>query len=119
MSSCRSRLSSSTSLRYCLVEGSISLRRFGISLAAFALVLVRVGFPFTPQGGGGGSLHRGVVPTTRTGLDTGRGGPRAQLFTVVLLFAGVAIFLYVAGPIVEIIARAVQEDCHAGEQQDD
>jgi voltage-gated potassium channel len=91
------------------VEGSISLRRFGVALAAFGLVLVlgTIGFHFITHEGWVGSLYRAVVTTTLTGLDTRPEGTRAQLFTVVLLFAGVAIFLYVAGTIVEIIARGV------------
>jgi voltage-gated potassium channel len=91
------------------VEGSISLRRFGVALAAFALVLVlgTIGFHFITHESWVGALYRAVVTTTLTGLDTRPEGTRAQLFTVVVLFAGVAIFLYVAGTLVEIIARGV------------
>ena len=91
------------------MEGSISLRRFGVALAAFALVLVlgTIGFHFITHESWVGALYRAVVTTTLTGLDTRPEGTRAQLFTVVVLFAGVAIFLYVAGTLVEIIARGV------------
>jgi voltage-gated potassium channel len=54
-----------------------------------------------------GAFYRAVVTTTLTGLDTRPETVGAQLFSILLLFAGVAIFLYVAGSIVEIIARGV------------
>ncbi len=53
------------------------------------------------------SLYRSVVTISLTGLDTKPEGAAAQLFTLALLLAGVAIFLYVAGAIVEVIASGV------------
>jgi voltage-gated potassium channel len=91
------------------VEGSISLRRFGLAVAAFIAVLglATLGFHFITHEGWVGSLYRAVVTTTLTGLDTRPEGTGSQLFTIVVLFAGVAIFLYVAGSLVEIIAGGV------------
>ena len=53
------------------------------------------------------SLYRAVVTVSLTGLDTKPEGAAAELFTIFLLVSGVAIFLYVAGSIVELFARTV------------
>src|SRR5207249_3304124 len=76
---------------------------------AFAVVLAAgtIGFHLIIGEGWVGAFYRSVVTTTLTGLDTRPDTVGAQLFSIVLLFAGVAIFLYVAGGIVEIIARGV------------
>ena len=91
------------------MEGTISLRRFGVALIGFGVVLAigTVGFHLITDEGWVGSLYRAVVTTTLTGLDTRPETVGGQLFSILLLFAGVAIFLYVAGNIVEIIARGV------------
>jgi voltage-gated potassium channel len=91
------------------VEETFSLRRFGIALIAFVAVLAvgTVGFHFIVDEGWTAAFYRAVVTTTLTGLDTRPETAGGQLFSILLLFAGVAIFLYVAGNIVEIIARGV------------
>jgi voltage-gated potassium channel len=90
------------------MEG-FSFRRFGF--AAFALVVVLVGgmigFHQLLSEGWIESLYRAVVTVSLTGIDTKPEGTGAQLFTILLLLAGVAIFAYVAGVIVELIARGV------------
>ena len=53
------------------------------------------------------ALYRSVVTVTLTGLASPPGGDWAEIFTMILLFSGVAIFLYVAGTIVEVISRGV------------
>jgi voltage-gated potassium channel len=53
------------------------------------------------------AVYRALVTISLTGLDTEPPGPGAKAFTMILLLAGVAIFLYVAGTIVELIARGV------------
>ncbi len=53
------------------------------------------------------SLYRAVVSVSLTGLDSAPPGVGAKLFTIVILFAGVAIFLYVAGAIAEAIASGL------------
>ncbi len=53
------------------------------------------------------SLYRAVVSVSLTGLDSKPSSEGAQLFTIVLLLFGVAIFLYVAGAIAEAIARGL------------
>lgn len=86
-----------------------SFRRLGYAIAALGGVLVvgTIGFELIVGEGWISSFYRSVVTVSLTGLDTKPGSHGAELFTVVLLLAGVAIFLYVAGSIVELIAQGV------------
>jgi len=86
-----------------------SLRRFVIALTAFVCVLVvgTLGFHTLTDEDWTSSFYRSVVSTTLTGLDSRPQSAGAQIFTVVLLLAGVAIFLYLAGAVVELITRGV------------
>ena len=78
-------------------------------MVAFVAVLLAgmVGFHLILDEGWIAALYRSIVTTTLTGLDTPPAGSWAKLFTAVLLFAGVAIFLFIAGAIVEVIARGL------------
>ncbi len=93
------------------MEG-FSVRRFGYAVVAFVGVLGigTVGFHAVTHEGWVASAYRAVVTTTLTGLDSKPAGTGAKIFTIGLLLAGVAIFLYIAGAIVELIARGVLED---------
>jgi voltage-gated potassium channel len=86
-----------------------SFRRFLIACLAFVVVLSvgTVGFVLLTDEGWAAAFYRSVVSTTLTGLDTRPEGTASELFTVVLLLAGVAIFLYLAGAVVELITRGV------------
>jgi voltage-gated potassium channel len=53
------------------------------------------------------SFYRAVVSVSLTGLDSKPTSEGAQVFTIVILLFGVAIFLYVAGAIAEAIARGL------------
>ena len=89
-----------------------SFRRFGYAVLAFVglLAVGTVGFRAILHEGWSSSVYRAVVTTTLTGLDSKPEGTAAEIFTIVLLLAGVAIFLYIAGTIVELIARGVLEE---------
>jgi voltage-gated potassium channel len=84
-------------------------RRFSYAVLAFLLVLVvgTVGFEAMLGEGWVSSFYRAVVTTTLTGLDTKPEGADAEIFSVLLLVSGVAIFLYIAGSIADGIARGV------------
>lgn len=56
------------------------------------------------------SLYRAVASTTLKGLDTAPDSDAGMLFTVVLLFCGVAVFFYTAGDVVDVITRGVFGD---------
>jgi voltage-gated potassium channel len=91
------------------LEDSFSLRRFGLALAALLAVVGggTAGFHAIVGEGWISSFYRAIVTVSLTGLDTRPPGIGGKLFTVVVLLAGVAIFLYVAGALVELIARGV------------
>ncbi len=86
-----------------------SFRRFFFAQVAFVIVLAvgTVGFVLLTDEGWSSAFYRSVVSTTLTGLDSRPEGAAAELFTVVLLLSGVAIFLYLAGAVVELITRGV------------
>ena len=86
-----------------------SFRRFFFAQAAFVAVLAfgTVGFVLLTDEGWSSSFYRSVVTTTLTGLDSRPENQAAEIFTIVLLLAGVAIFLYLAGAVVELITRGV------------
>src|SRR5665811_2170580 len=98
---CLSRPSSSMSLRYSSTVSkldNIRVRRFLLAfLALVGLIGVgTIGFHafgerWIP------SFYRAVVSVSLTGLDSRPESEGAQIFTVILLLSGVAIFLYVAG----------------------
>jgi voltage-gated potassium channel len=91
------------------VEDTFSVRRFLLALVAFAFVLLvgTVVFHYVLDESWIDALYRSVVTVTLTGLASPPGGRWAEIFTMLLLFSGVAIFLYVAGTIVEVISRGV------------
>src|SRR5919197_1089905 len=86
-----------------------SFRRFGYATVALVLVLVggTIGYHQMLDEGWIESLYRSIVTISLTGIDTKPRGTDAQLFTILLLLLGVAIFAYIAGAIVEMIARGV------------
>ncbi len=91
------------------MEKSFSVRRFAYAVAAFVgiLAVATVVFRFVEEESWVDSLYRSVVTTTLTGLDTRPTTVAGKVFSIFVLFTGVAIFLYVAGAIVEMIARGV------------
>jgi voltage-gated potassium channel len=87
----------------------LDVRQIRRAVVAFGCVLVvgTIGFELMLGEGWSSSFYRAVVTTTLTGLDSKPEGTDAELFSVALLFSGVAIFLYLAGAIVELITRGV------------
>jgi voltage-gated potassium channel len=85
------------------------LRRFLWAVGAFAAVLLvgTVGFQLLLQEGWVDSFYRSVVSTTLTGLASAPDTDAAKIFTVLLLFSGVAVFFYIAGVIVDVMTRGV------------
>src|SRR5205085_11947507 len=53
------------------------------------------------------ALYRAIVTASLTGLDTTPKGTGAELLTVALVLAGVAIFGYLAAQVFDSIARGV------------
>jgi voltage-gated potassium channel len=94
------------------MRASFQWRRFAYAQVAFALVLAvgTVGFQLLLGEGWVASFYRSVVSTTLTGLDTAPETNAGKIFTTVLLFAGVAVFFYIAGVVVDVITRGVLSD---------
>ncbi len=90
----------------------LDLRRFLWASVAFVCLLVAgmVGFRLIAHESWVSALYRSVVSTTLTGLDTQPPGNGAKIFTIALLFAGVAVFLYLAGVIVDVMTRGIFSD---------
>jgi voltage-gated potassium channel len=86
-----------------------STRRFIYATAALVVVLIggMIGYHLMLGEGWIESFYRSMVTISLTGIDTKPKGADAQLFTIGLLLAGVAIFAYIAGAIVEMIANGV------------
>jgi voltage-gated potassium channel len=97
------------------MSGGFHWRRFAYAQIGFVSVLVvgTLGFQTIVGEGWVASFYRAVVTTTLTGLDTQPEGAGAQLFTIVLLLGGVAIFLYLAGAIVDLIAHGAISEAYA------
>jgi len=95
--------------------GGFEWRRFAYALLAFVgvLALGTIGFHAIVGEGWVASFYRSVVTTTLTGLDSQPPGPGAKLFTVMLLIGGVAIFLYLAGGIVDLIAHGAISEAYS------
>lgn len=89
-----------------------SFRRFVWAQVAFVGVLAvgTIGFRLILGEGWTASLYRAVVTTTLTGLDTAPQGTAGQVISIALLVSGVAVFLYLAGAVVELITRGIIQD---------
>jgi voltage-gated potassium channel len=87
---------------------NIGVRRFVLAFLALLGVvgIGTVGFHAFGEGWIP-SLYRAIVSVSLTGLDSKPSSEGAQVFTIVLLVLGVAIFLYVASAIAEAIARGL------------
>jgi voltage-gated potassium channel len=90
------------------------LRRISIAVGAIAVVLAggTIGFGRILHEGWNDALYRTVVTATLTGLDSRPAGIGAELLTIGVAFAGVAIFGYLLAGALEAIAHEV-----AGEQR--
>ena len=91
------------------MEKTPSIRRFAYAVAAFIgiLAVATIVFRYVEEESWVDAAYRSVVTTTLTGLDTRPDTTAGKVFSIFVLFTGVAIFLYVAGAIVEMIARGV------------
>jgi voltage-gated potassium channel len=85
------------------------LRRIAIALGAIAVVLVggSIGFAHLLHERWNDALYRTVVTATLTGLDTRPAGVGAELLTIGVALAGVAIFGYLLAGALEAIAHEV------------
>ena len=84
-------------------------RRFGYALAALVVLLVAggLGFRLLLDDGWVDAFYRSMLTISLAGVDADPPSTSATLFTILLLLFGLALFAYVAGVIVEVIAQGV------------
>jgi voltage-gated potassium channel len=87
----------------------LETRRIAATIAAFAVVFGggTFGFHRILHEQWHAAFYRTAVTATLTGLDTAPRGPGAELLTIGLALAGVAIFGYLAAQVFESIAREI------------
>jgi voltage-gated potassium channel len=91
------------------VQETITLRHFHYALFALLTAWVAGALAFwatlddTPLN----AVYRSTVTISLTGLDIRPDTAGGQVTTILLIFAGMAIYAYVAGALVEIVARGV------------
>ena len=87
---------------------SVVLRPFSFALLALASVLTvgTIGYHHFGEGWNA-SFYRSLVAISLSGFDTAPDTNAERIFTICMILVGVAIFLYVAGAIVEGIARGL------------
>ncbi len=81
--------------------------RFAVTAFVFALTLGAVTFALTLDESPLDALYRSTVTISLTGLDTRPDSASAEIATIVLILSGMAIYAYIAGALVEIVARGV------------
>jgi voltage-gated potassium channel len=91
------------------VNETPTLRRVAYALTALTLVLVggTIGFRLILDETWLQSFYRAVVTSSLTGLDTVPRNDGARVLSIVMVICGLTIFAYVAGVVVESIARGV------------
>jgi voltage-gated potassium channel len=91
------------------MEQAITLRHFRYALFALtaAWVAGAIAFWATLDDSPLNALYRSTVTISLTGLDIRPDTAGGQVVTILLIFAGMAIYAYVAGALVEIVARGV------------
>jgi len=91
------------------MEQGITLRHFRFALFAFVAAYVggAIAFWATLDYSPLDALYRSTVTISLTGLDSRPDTAGAEVVTILLIFAGMAIYAYIAGALVEVVARGV------------
>ena len=91
------------------MEQTIALRHFRIALFALGAAWISgaIAFWATLDDSTLNALYRSTVTISLTGLDVRPESRGGQVATIVLIFAGMAIYAYIAGVLVEVVARGV------------
>ena len=91
------------------MEHGITLRHFRYALFAFvgAYVAGALAFWLTLDDNLLDAVYRSTVTISLTGLDNRPDSASGELVTVLVIFSGMAIYAYLAGALVEVVARGV------------
>lgn len=89
------------------MEGFFTLRHFELAVGLFFVALVSgwLAFWLILDEGVLDALYRSTVTISLTGIDTRPGTTGGEIATIVLILAGMAIYAYLAGVLLELIAR--------------
>jgi voltage-gated potassium channel len=96
-----------------------SFRRFLLAVGAYGVLVIAgtIGFRLILDERWSTALYRTIVTTTLTGEVRQPESVAGEMFTIAVLMGGVAIFLYLAGAIAELIARGVLGDTVTGRRR--
>lgn len=91
------------------MEQAITLRHFRLALAMFVAAYVGGAIAFWATLGDSPlkAVYRSTVTISLTGLDNRPDSAGGEVVTILLIFAGMAIYAYLAGVLVEVVARGV------------
>ena len=91
------------------MEQNFTLRHFRLALFAFLTAYVggAIAFWATLDDSPLDALYRSTVTISLTGLDNRPESADGEVVTILVIFAGMAIYAYIAGALVEIVARGV------------
>ena len=89
------------------MEGFFTFRHFELAVGAFftALITGALTFWLILDASPLDALYRSTVTISLTGIDTKPGTTGGEIATIVLILAGMAIYAYLAGVLLELIAR--------------
>ena len=91
------------------MEQGITVRHFRLALFAFVAAYVGGAIAFWATLGDSplNAVYRSTVTISLTGLDNRPDTAGGEVATILLIFAGMAIYAYLAGALVEVVARGV------------
>ena len=91
------------------METPFTIRHFRYAVMAFVLALGfgAVAFALTLDEGTLDALYRSTVTISLTGIDNRPTTTGGEITTILLILCGMAIYAYIAGALVEIVARGV------------
>lgn len=91
------------------MEQAITIRHFRLALFAFIAAYLggAIAFWATLDDSPLNALYRSTVTISLTGLDNRPDSAGGEVATILLIFAGMAIYAYLAGVLVEVVARGV------------
>jgi voltage-gated potassium channel len=92
-----------------VADAPFTIRRFrnAVVVFVFALALGAVAFSLTLDEAPLDALYRSTVTISLTGIDTRPESAGGEIATILLILSGMAIYAYIAGALVELVARGV------------
>jgi len=91
------------------MDTPFTIRHLGYAVGAFVVALGcgAIAFALTLDAGPLDAIYRSTVTISLTGLDNRPPTRGAEITTIVLILGGMAIYAFIAGALVELVARGV------------